>query len=116
VNLWIPHTVADARAAARHFTVHLGLSEVDSWRRPGETGVVLAAGRAYLEFVSPGEPTPAPLAFELATRDAVDRVYSGIAPADVSTAPRRYPRGHYGFEARGPAGTQLMIWSERDGD
>lgn len=114
MNLWIPYLVPDARAAAGRFRTQLGLSEVDSWQRPGETGVVLSAGRAFLEFVSPGETVPPPLGFEVESEAAVHAIHRGTPPADVTVAPHRYQRGHYGFEARGPAGTRLMVWSERE--
>ena len=124
--LWLPYEVSDLDAAVRFYTEHLGLSRVDGWERPGERGVVLrAAGAAYLELVSPPDPAspagtaadraspagtaadplspadtarPAPLAFELADRAAVDAAYHRWRPADPLAPPHRYPRGHHGFE------------------
>jgi catechol 2,3-dioxygenase-like lactoylglutathione lyase family enzyme len=113
--LWLPFSVTDVDAARDFYTVHLGLSEVDAWDRDGERGVVLrAADAAFVELVSPGTPAPPPLAFELTGAAAVDRTYARWRPAsDELTAPHTYPRGHYGFEVRGPAGARVMVWSER---
>jgi catechol 2,3-dioxygenase-like lactoylglutathione lyase family enzyme len=110
--LWLPYRVGDVDAAKEFYTVHLGLSEVDSWDRHGERGVVLAAGAAYIELVEPGAPGSVPAAFELAGADEVDAVYTGWRPAGA-TRPHRYPRGHYGFEACGPTGERLMVWRQR---
>jgi catechol 2,3-dioxygenase-like lactoylglutathione lyase family enzyme len=112
--LWLPYEVHDLDAAQRFYTVHLGLSQVDSWARDGERGVVLRAARgAYVELVEPGVPGPAPLAFELDSRQAVDGTYARWQPAELIHEPHHYARGHYGFEVRGPAGAHIMVWSER---
>jgi catechol 2,3-dioxygenase-like lactoylglutathione lyase family enzyme len=108
VALWLPHEVDDLDAATAFYTDRVGLSVVDSWAGPEEQGVVLGAGRAFVELVSPGRSGPAPLAFQLASAREVDA--APIAGAE----PRRFPRGHYGFVTDGPAGARVMIWSERE--
>lgn len=113
--LWIPFEVDDLDRAVRFYTDHLGLSQVDGWNRDGERGVVLrAADGAYIELVSPGFSSTPPLAFELASRAEVDAAYAAWRPAEAEelAPPHRYPRGHYGFEVRGPAGANVMVWSE----
>ncbi|HEY0452315.1 VOC family protein [Actinophytocola sp.] len=110
VALWLPFEVADLDRAAGFYTDRVGLSVVDGWDRAGERGVVLAAGSAFVELVSPGRSGPAPLAFQLADAASVDAAHGRLG----SAAPRRHPRGHYGFETDGPAGARVMIWSERE--
>jgi catechol 2,3-dioxygenase-like lactoylglutathione lyase family enzyme len=110
VALWLPYEVEDLPAAVEFYTIRLGLSEVDRF----EGGVVLrAADGAYVELAAAGSPRPAPLAFELATDAEVDAAFAGLHGVEVGRGPGRYPRGHYGFEVRGPAGATVMIWSER---
>jgi catechol 2,3-dioxygenase-like lactoylglutathione lyase family enzyme len=109
--LWLPYEVADVEVAAAFFTDHLGLSAVDSFDRDGERGVVLkVADAAFLELASPGAGAPAPVAFELASAAHVDAAYLRFGTAGA--APRRFPRGHYGFDAPSPVG-RIMVWSER---
>ncbi|MPZ80319.1 MAG: hypothetical protein GEV28_07950 [Actinophytocola sp.] len=130
VALWLPFEVADLDRAAGFYTDQVGLPVVDGWDRDGERGVVLGAGAAFVELVSPGRSGqgrsgpaplpfqlaasersgPAPLAFQLADAASVDGAHARFGGA----RPRRYPRGHYGFETDGPAGTRVMIWSERE--
>jgi hypothetical protein len=111
VALWLPHEVADVGSAAAYFTDHLGLSAVDSWDRAEERGVVLrVADGAFLELASPGASAPAPVAFEFASRAAVDAVHRQLHP--LPGPPRRFPRGHYGFDTTSPVG-RVMVWSER---
>jgi catechol 2,3-dioxygenase-like lactoylglutathione lyase family enzyme len=114
--LWLPFEVEDLDQATRFYTDRLGLSVVDGWDRDGERGVVLrAADGAFVELVSPGAGHPPMLAFEMADESEVDGSYArwrsggniGVSP------PHRYPRGHYGFTARGPAGATVMVWSEK---
>jgi len=106
--LWLPYEVADLDRAHRFWTVHLGLSQVDGWERDGERGVVLrAADAAFVELVS-GPDRPGPPAFEMAGEAEVDAV-----AAALGGQAHRYPRGHYGFTVRGPAGAPVMVWSER---
>lgn len=105
--LWLPYQVADLGAATAFYIGRLGLSIVDSW----EGGVVLDAGAAFVELATGDESAPVPLAFQQdsdATVDALSR-----QSFDLLVPPHRYPRGHYGFEVRGPAGARVMIWSER---
>lgn len=109
VGLWLPFEVDDLERAAEFYTDRLGLPVVDGWDRDGERGVVLGAGTAFVELVSPGRPGPAPLAFQLAHSSEVD-----ILGPRLAGVPRRYPRGHYGFETDGPAGARVMVWSERE--
>ncbi len=107
--LWLPYEVADVGAATAFYTDHLGLSIVDGWYHDGESGIVLrVGGAAYLELASPGAGAPAPVAFELVDRAAVDALHRELA----ASPPRRFPRGHYGFDAPSPAG-RIMVWSER---
>jgi len=109
--LWIPFEVADLDAATRFYTEHLGLSVVDSWDRDGERGVVLrVAEGAFVELVSPGVGHPPVVAFEVAEESEVDAVHAGLTEAKP---PARFPRGHYGFTVRGPAGANVMVWSEK---
>jgi hypothetical protein len=56
-----------------------------------------------------------PIAFELNDEQAVRDSFVAWRPtqAQLIAPPHRYPRGHYGFEVRGPAGAELMIWSEK---
>jgi len=113
--LWLPYVVADLASAREFYTMRLGLSEVDSWRSGRERGSVLRVpGGAYLELVEPGpellERGPPPLAFEV---DAASTVEGYATRFEVARPPHRYPRGHYGFEAPGPAGATIMVWSER---
>jgi catechol 2,3-dioxygenase-like lactoylglutathione lyase family enzyme len=112
--LWIPFVVTDLDASVRFYTEHLGLSVVDGWDRAGERGVVLrAAAGAFIELVSPGDAGEVPLAFELASVAEVDRSFSDWTSPAAILAPRRYARGHYGFEVRGPASAVIMVWSEQ---
>lgn len=108
-NLWVPYTVPDLAEAMAFYRDRLGLPVVDAWSRDGENGAVLAAGSAFVELVSPGGAA-GPVAFEV---DDVDAVYERMPSADVLIAPHRYPRGHRGFEVRGPAGATVMVWRER---
>lgn len=107
--LWLPYVVADLPTAKRFYTVHLGLSEVDSWEHPHERGSVLrAAEGAVIELVeAAGAARPPPLAFEVDGEGAVQTFARRFA-----ATPHRYPRGHYGFEVPGPAGATIMVWSE----
>jgi catechol 2,3-dioxygenase-like lactoylglutathione lyase family enzyme len=113
-NLWLPCTVPDLAPALDFYRDRLGLPVVDGWSRDGEegreVGAVLAAGSAFVELVSPRTPAPQPIAFEVTD---VDAVHERMRPADVLVAPHRYPRGHRGFEVRGPAGATVMVWRER---
>ncbi|WP_412540285.1 VOC family protein [Longispora sp. K20-0274] len=131
-GLWLPYETADLDGATRFYTA-LGLERVDGWDRDGERGVVLRVpGPAYVELVAydrAGRPSPtpsdptrtppgsngpalgpglAPLAFEFDTPAAVLAEHRRLG----GRAPARYPRGHFGFDLRGPDGTPLMIWSE----
>jgi catechol 2,3-dioxygenase-like lactoylglutathione lyase family enzyme len=109
VALWLPFEVDDLDRAESFYTDRIGLSVVDGWNRDGERGVVLGAGSAYVELVSPGRPGPAPLAFQFARASDVDSIGRRIGGM-----PRRYPRGHYGFETDGPdRHARIMVWSER---
>ena len=112
VALWLPYEVDDLAAATEFYTVRLGLSEVDRF----DGGVVLrAADGAFVELAAAGSPRPAPLAFELASDGEVAAAFTALRPRsdELVRGPGRYPRGHYGFEVRGPAGATVMIWSER---
>jgi hypothetical protein len=83
--LWLPFEVDSPAFAAAFYTDQLGLSVVDGWSAGDSQGVVpRVADAAYVE---------------LASRSA--------AP------PRRYPRGHYGFDVAAPGGIRVMVWSER---
>jgi catechol 2,3-dioxygenase-like lactoylglutathione lyase family enzyme len=105
-GLWLPFEVADPDAARDFYTVHFGLSQVDTF----DGGVVLRVpGPAHIEFAGARADGGAPpLAFEVSSAAEVD----GYATRLGRTA-RRYPRGHYGFEAPAPAGATVMVWSER---
>jgi catechol 2,3-dioxygenase-like lactoylglutathione lyase family enzyme len=107
-RLWLPYTTSDLPDALSFYRDRLGLPVVDGWRRDGEEGVVLAAGPAFVELVTPAEPGPVPIAFEVSDVDE----YHARMPVALSE-PHRYPRGHYGFEVQGPAGATVMVWSER---
>jgi catechol 2,3-dioxygenase-like lactoylglutathione lyase family enzyme len=110
--LWIPFEVADLDAATRHYTELLNLSIVDEWEREGERGVVLrVADGAFVELVEPVTGTPPALAFQLASESDVDESHAAW-PAGAET-PHRFPRGHYGFTAPGPAGADVLVWSEK---
>ena len=109
-DLWLPYTVPDLAPALAFYRDRLGLPVVDGWSRDGEEGAVLAAGSAFVELVSPEVPGPVPVAFEVAD---VDAVLARMSSGDVLVPPHRYPRGHRGFEVRGPAGATVMVWSER---
>jgi catechol 2,3-dioxygenase-like lactoylglutathione lyase family enzyme len=112
--LWLPYQVADLDAAERFYTIHLGLSTVDGWQTTGERGVVLrAAAGAFIELVESGESGSAPVAFEVDDAEAVDWAFARWRPTGDVVPPHRYPRGHYGFEAPGPAGATIMVWSEK---
>jgi hypothetical protein len=123
--LWLPYQVTDLPATETFLASRLGLSTVDFWERPGESGRVLACedpgwlggddGRpgALVELVTGPVDRAAPPAFELPDRAAVDALYRRFAPAEVTRPPAAYPRGHYGFEVTAPGGFPLMIWSER---
>ena len=112
--LWLPFEVTDVDAATDYWTTRLGLSTVDGWDRDGERGVVLAAGSAYVELVSAPVARRGPAAFQVGTADEVDRVFaSWRAGGELRIGPHRYRRGHYGFEVAGPAGAELMVWSEK---
>ncbi len=109
IALWLPYEVDDLEAARKFYAVQLGLSEVDRF----DNGVVLQAGKsAYIELAE-AKDRPAPLAFELSTDAEVEDAYAILRSDDLKRDLGRYPRGHYGFEVRGPAGATVMIWSER---
>ena len=109
--LWLPFAVPDLAPALEFYRDRVGLSVVDSWDRDGEQGAVLAAGQAFVELVAPGTPGPPPVAFEV---PSVPAAYARLRPTpeELVAAPHRYPRGHHGFEVRGPAGATVMMWSE----
>jgi catechol 2,3-dioxygenase-like lactoylglutathione lyase family enzyme len=112
--LWLPYAVTDLDAAQRFYVDRLGLSIVDQWRGGDERGVVLrAAPGAFIELVTPGAPGQVPIAFEVDDADAVDWSFQRWRPTGDAVPPHRYPRGHYGFEAAGPAGARVMVWSEK---
>lgn len=106
----MPFSVADLPAATAFYT-SLGLSEVDGWDSGHERGVVLGTSRgAFVELVSPGtRPDPA-LALEVAD---VDEAFARVSASEVLAGPHRYPRGHYGFEVRDPAGARVLVWKEK---
>ncbi|WP_018682149.1 VOC family protein [Actinokineospora enzanensis] len=113
--LWLPFEVDDFAATRAFYVDGLGLSVVDQWVAGAERGVVLrAADAAYVELVSPGIRRSAPLAFELPDRASVDAVHARLVGVEVLRPPGVYPRGHYGFEVRDPAGTPVMLWHEHD--
>lgn len=112
-RLWLPFTVDDLAPAVAFYRDRVGLPAVDGWRRDGEEGVVLAAGSAFVELVAPREAGPAPVAFEVSDVSEVDAVFARMGDVAVVEPPHRYPRGHYGFAVRGPAGATVMVWSER---
>ncbi len=131
-RLWLPYQVRDLPAAEQFLTDRLGLTTVDWWDRPGESGRVLAGidpggsgagsgsggcgpadGGPVLELVTGPVDRALPPAFELPDRAGVDALHRRFAAAEITRPPGRYPRGHYGFEVRAPAGFPLMIWSER---
>jgi catechol 2,3-dioxygenase-like lactoylglutathione lyase family enzyme len=108
-GLWLPFTVDDLAPALEFYRDRVGLEVVDGWRRDGEEGVVLAASAGFVELVTPRSPEPAPVAFEVSD---VPAVFGRMGGVEVVRAPHRYPRGHHGFEVRGPAGATVMVWSE----
>lgn len=115
VALWVPFEVAALDRAADFYTGRLGLSEVDGWERAGERGVVLRVpGPAYVELVQPAPGAPAgprvAFALELNGERAVDAAYAEL---EAGRPPARFPRGHYGFTVPDPAGTPILVWSER---
>jgi catechol 2,3-dioxygenase-like lactoylglutathione lyase family enzyme len=115
--LWLPFEVTDIDAATGYYAERLGLSIVDDWVRDGERGVVFAAGRAYVELVSAPVASPGPAAFQVGTAADVDRMFADWRPGiDLRIGPHRYRRGHYGFEVAGPAGADVMVWSESEGE
>jgi catechol 2,3-dioxygenase-like lactoylglutathione lyase family enzyme len=112
VALWLPYQVRELEAAIGFYTDRLGLSEVDSWRREGERGVVLkVADAAYLELVSAPADRIEPIAVEFADAPALAAVHAGFGT--VAAPVSRYPRGHHGFTVTGPAGVRLMLWREK---
>jgi catechol 2,3-dioxygenase-like lactoylglutathione lyase family enzyme len=113
VALWLPYQVRDLPAATGFYTGHLGLSEVDSWQRDGERGVVLkVADLAYLELAAGPIDRRDPVALEFADHAVLAQVHAGFGPAAPPMT--RFPRGHHGFTVTGPAGAPLMLWRERD--
>ena len=108
--LWLPYEVSDLDVAVSFYTDHLGLPTVDGWDRPGSRGVVLRiADAAFVELATPGSGAPAQVAIELDSRDAVDRAWRRL---NTSVQPRRFERGHYGFDAEAPGPGRLMVWTE----
>lgn len=115
--LWLPFEVTDIDAAIGYYGERLELSIVDGWDRDGERGVVFAAGSAYVELVSAPVARAGPAAFQVGTASDVDRMFAGWRPGGEPTiGPHRYRRGHYGFEVGGPAGAEVMVWSESEGE
>jgi len=119
--LWLPFEVTDLDAALAFYVDRLGLVRTDGWTRDGERGAVLrAAGASYVELVQParlGAPNGSvPLAFELVGRGEVDAMFALLAPStgELTSPPHHYPRGHYGFTLRAPAGAEVMLWSEAE--
>ncbi len=126
-RLWLPYQVRDLPAAEKFLTDRLGLTTVDWWDRPEESGRVLACtdpgwngpgsgpadGGAVLELVTGPVDRALPPAFELPDRASVDALHRRFAATEITRPTGPYPRGHYGFEVRTPGGFPLMIWSER---
>jgi hypothetical protein len=117
-RLWLPYEVTDVPAAEAFLTERLGLSTVDWWERRGESGRVLTGPDslgpgAVIELVSAAANRAAPPAVEVHSRAGVDTLHRRFTAREVTRAPGRYPRGHYGFEVCGPGGIPLMIWSEQ---
>ena len=111
--LWLPFEVTDLDAAIGYYSKRLELSIVDDWNRDGERGVVFGAGSAYVELVSAPVARTGPAAFQVGTAAEVDRLFAGWRPeTGLRIGPHRYRRGHYGFEVGGPAGAEVMVWSE----
>lgn len=114
--LWLPYVVADLDQAVAYYVDHLGLTTVDGWDRDGERGAVLrAADAAYVLLVAfstppPGGGGPTLAAYQIADGSTVDALRARWRPAPPPA--RRFPRGHYGFEADGPGGARLLVWSE----
>ena len=107
--LWLPYEVSDLDAAVSFYTDHLGLPTVDGWDRPGSRGIVLrVAEAAFVELATPGSGAPAAVAVELSSHRAVDATWRNFKNVDP---PRRFDRGHYGFDADAPGPGRLMVWS-----
>jgi catechol 2,3-dioxygenase-like lactoylglutathione lyase family enzyme len=113
--LWLPFEVTDIDAATEYYTKRLELSIVDGWDREGERGVVFAAGSAYVELVSGPADRSGPVAFQVGTAGEVERMFARSG-GELRIGPHRYRRGHYGFEVGGPAGAEVMVWSESEGE
>lgn len=110
VALWVPLEVATLDGVADFYTRRLGLHQVDGWER----GVVLGVpGPAYVELVrpAPGAVAGPRVAFALELPDgrAVDPAHATLG----GPPPARFPRGHYGFTVRDPAGAPILVSSER---
>lgn len=114
VALWVPFEVTTLDGVVDFYTRQLGLFPVDGWDRGGERGVVLGVpGPAYVELVAPAPSAPAgprvAFALELPDARAVDSAHATLG----GLPPARFPRGHYGFTVRDPAGAPILVWSEQ---
>ncbi|MBB5872913.1 catechol 2,3-dioxygenase-like lactoylglutathione lyase family enzyme [Allocatelliglobosispora scoriae] len=119
--LWAPLEVPEFAGAAEFYGEVLGLPRIDEWSSEDERGAVFGVGEGgRIEVVQTGTPSSPPgVAIELPSRAAVDALHETITAmeqllkscGDLGPAVV-FPRGHYGFVVRDPAGNAVLIWSE----
>lgn len=114
IALWAPLEVPDFDAAAAFYGELLGLPRIDAWNRDGERGAVFGVGASgRIEIVQTNSPDgPPSIALELPSRAEVDAVHVAVSSQELVLEAQVFPRGHYGFVVRDPAGNGVMIWSE----
>ena len=126
-ELRVAVTVEDYDGALRFYRDVLGLPVVESWDQPEGSGAVLAAGRATLELLSPGQAAlvddvevgrrvagPVRLALEVEDSAATAEALAA-AGAERVGAPVVTPWSHRNVRLRAPDGMQLTLFTVLEG-
>jgi lactoylglutathione lyase len=127
-ELRVAVTVDDYDGALRLYRDVLGLPVVESWDQPEGSGAVLAAGRATLELLSPGQAAlvddvevgrrvagPVRLALEVEDSAATAEALAA-AGAERVGGPVVTPWSHRNVRLRAPDGMQLTLFTVLEGE
>jgi lactoylglutathione lyase len=125
-ELRVAVTVEDYDGALRFYRDVLGLPVEESWDHPEGSGAVLAAGRATLELLSPGQAAlvddvevgqrvagPVRLALEV-DDSATTAEALAAAGAERVGGPVVTPWSHRNVRLRAPDGMQLTLFTVLD--